>query len=80
MSGERAAGPVLDELGVVLPLADGERVTEVLVLAKAVDLSDGSVSLVIASNQLDWITKAGLHSAAAQVFAADLPRFAGDED
>ncbi len=70
MADLRPAGPILDELGVELELSDHDRVTEVLVLAKTTNLENGDVALVIASNDLDWIAQAGLHAAAAQVYAA----------
>lgn len=62
------AGPVLDELGVELDLADDDRVTEVLLLAKTTNLDSGVVSLVIAANKgMDWISQLGLLTAAQQV-------------
>lgn len=73
MSEWRPAGPILDELGVKMELDDNDRVTDVLVIAKTTDLATGEVGLVIASNELDWITQAGLHTAANYVFYENQP-------
>lgn len=61
------AGPILDELGVTLAVKDQDRVTEVLVLAKVMNLEDGQAGLIIGSNDLDWIQIEGLVGAARQV-------------
>lgn len=68
---ERPAGPILDELGVTFELADDDRITEVVVLAKSTNLDTGDVALVISSNDLDWIAQAGLLAAAQQVATAN---------
>lgn len=70
MTDLRPAGPILDELGVKLDLAQQDRITEVLVLAKTTNLDNGDVALIIASNDLDWIAQGGLHFAAGQVLSA----------
>ncbi len=67
MSESRPAGPILDELGVTLDLAEHDRVTEVMVLAKTTDLATGDVALIIGSSDLDWIAQIGLHAAGGQV-------------
>jgi hypothetical protein len=41
----RPIGPILDQLGISIPLAENERVTDAVVIARCVDLSDGSVRL-----------------------------------
>lgn len=63
----RAAGPIIDELGVTMDLAEQDRVTEVVIIAKTTDLDTGEVALVIANNDLDWIAQAGLLAAAGEV-------------
>jgi hypothetical protein len=63
----RPAGPILDELGVTLDLADDDRITEVLVIAKSTNLANGDVALTISVNDLDWIAQLGLLSAASQI-------------
>lgn len=68
---ERPAGAILDELGVTFELADDDRITEVVVLAKSTNLGTGDVALVIASNDLDWIAQAGLLATAQQVALAN---------
>lgn len=73
-------GPTLDELGVEIELDIDERVTEVLVIAKTMDLETGAVSLLITSNDLDWIQQWGLHAAAGQVYQSQSPLRCGDED
>jgi len=63
MGDETPAGPILDELGVTLPLDDQDRVTEVLVLAKSTNLETGQAALIVASNDLDWVSQLGLVAA-----------------
>lgn len=77
---ERPAGPILEELGVTFALDDSDRVTEVLLLAKTMDMETGDVALVISSNKLDWIAKAGLVAAAQQVFYGDTPEMQSNPD
>lgn len=67
---EVAAGSYIDALGVTMPMSDNDHLTEVLVIGKVHNLDTGSVSLLITSNDLDWITKWGLHTAAADVMSA----------
>lgn len=79
MAGKRAAGPILDELGVTFELDEQDRVTEVLLLAKVTDLDTGSVSLMYTHNDLDWISQLGLHAAAGQVLNAEPPYHPDDD-
>lgn len=57
-------GPIIDNLGITLHLDPNDRVTDVLVLAKVTDMETGQVGLSMASNDLDWIAKIGLLTAA----------------
>lgn len=58
------AGPILDALGVELGLADGQQVTEAVVVAKVADFNDGETALAITySKGLDWVARRGLLSA-----------------
>jgi hypothetical protein len=60
------AGQVLDALGVELALAQGQQVTECVVIAKVADFSDehaGTALAVAYSKGLDWIDQRGLISA-----------------
>ena len=75
---ETPAGPILDELGVTLPLDDQDRVTEVLVLAKSTNLETGQAALIVASNDLDWISQLGLVAAYGQL-PPDVERSERDE-
>jgi hypothetical protein len=63
------AGPILDDLGVRLGIDDTDRVVEVLVLAKTLDLESGEVGLAMAHNGIDWIAKSGLLAAAQFVMS-----------
>jgi hypothetical protein len=69
----RPAGPIVDDLAITLDLNDTDRVTEALILAKCQNLETGSVSLIIASNDLDWIQIGGLMMAADQVLRRSEP-------
>lgn len=56
---------MLDSLGITLDVEDGQQVTEVLVIAKIADFSDGGTALALGvSEGLDWIAQRGLLSAA----------------
>jgi hypothetical protein len=57
-------GPIVDDLGVTLHLDPDDRVTDILVIAKTADLATGKVGLSMSSNDLDWIAKMGLLTAA----------------
>lgn len=75
----RPVGELLDELGVTMRLGPSHRITEVLVIAKVVDLDDGQVCLALASNPtLDWITEAGLLESARALARAH--RESDDDD
>lgn len=57
---EQKIGDLLDSLGVTMILAEGDMVTDALVLMKVVD-GEGRVSIGVArSEALDWITRLGL--------------------
>jgi hypothetical protein len=60
-------GPIVDGLGITLHLDPDDRVTDLLVIAKTADLGDGRVGLSVTSNDLDWIAKLGLLTAAKAV-------------
>lgn len=61
------AGPILDAMDVRLAMDATDRVVEVLILAKTVDMETGEIGLTVASNDLDWIAQAGLVAAYGQV-------------
>lgn len=64
---DQPAGPILDGLGVSIDLADGDLVSDVVIIAKVID-SDGNVSVSISSNEsLSWLDELGLISAASDV-------------
>ena len=64
MTDAHPLGPIVDDFGVSLHLDPDDRVTDMLVLAKVTDLKTGQVRLSMASNDLDWIAKLGLLTAA----------------
>lgn len=69
---EQPIGPILDGLGVIIGLEDGDLVESALVLAKVVD-ADGSVTVGCYTSQgMDWLAQLGLITAAAQM-QADTP-------
>ena len=58
-------GAILDALGVTADLEETQRITEVLVVAKVIDLEDGEVDLGIYSSVGgDWMAQLGLFRAA----------------
>lgn len=58
-------GAILDALGVTANLEETQRITEVLVVAKVIDLEDGEVDLGIYSSiGGDWMAQLGLFRAA----------------
>lgn len=60
MANEQKIGELLDSLGVTMVLAEGDMVTDALVLMKVVG-EDGTVSIGVArSEALDWITRLGI--------------------
>jgi hypothetical protein len=79
MSESQPIGPLMDELGVTFEPGPQERVTDVLVLMKTVDLSTGTVGVIVASNGLDWVAQGALIRAADQIDRADEPTRGDDE-
>lgn len=78
---QRPVGPILEALGVTIGMADDDRVTQVLVIAKSISMDSGEPALVISSNDLDWVEQWGLHAAAGHVFQRpDVLRCRGDDD
>ncbi len=65
--GERPVAEVAAELGLTMEHGEHDRVTEMLVLCKIVDMRTGDVALTVASNDLDWIAQAGLVAAYGQI-------------
>jgi hypothetical protein len=60
-------GPILDGLGVVIDLADGDLVADALVIAKVVS-DDGSVSVSLStSDAMSWLDQLALVTAASDV-------------
>ncbi len=71
MSDSTPAGPLVDALGVTVAMDAHDRLTDVLLIGKTIDLEDGSVGLVIsASDDLDWISQAGLLDIARRLVAS----------
>ncbi|MGW4270870.1 hypothetical protein ACWEGQ_00530 [Streptomyces seoulensis] len=61
---EQPIGPILDGLGTVIDLDDGELVASAFVIAKVVD-PNGDVSLALASSEgLSWVEQNGLLASA----------------
>ena len=65
-------GNVVDQLGVTLDISKTQRVTELFIVGKVMDLTDGQVYLVLGSNGLDWITECGLLDAAEKARAVSI--------
>jgi hypothetical protein len=64
---DQPIGPILDGLGVTIDLAEGDLVSDAVVVAKVVD-SDGNVAVALSSNEsLSWLDELGLISAASDV-------------
>lgn len=64
---DQPVGQLIDSLGTVVPLEDGDLPTDALVLLKVVK-ADGTVSLARGkSESLDWITALGILTAALEV-------------
>jgi hypothetical protein len=80
VSTQQPLAPIIEGLGVQVSLDPEERITEVLVIAKTVDMDSGVVAVTIASNELDWIAQAGLAAAYGQVIAGIPPVRGDDED
>ena len=89
MSGDRRcdhtlAGPLLDALGVRLPLAADQQLVEVIVIAKAISFGDDdlprTVIVVGTSDRLDWIAQRGLVAVASDILADGLREDHDDDD
>lgn len=79
----RPIGRLLDDLGVTAPLGDNDRITEVMVIAKVVELdgADGVPLLgIYTGSGTDWITKRGLLHAAREVLEAVPPMLTPDDE
>jgi hypothetical protein len=64
---EQPIGPILDGLGTLIELEDGDLVASAFVIAKVID-KDGEVSLTLASSEgLSWIDQNGLLASAQQI-------------
>ena len=73
MSDQRSAGSILDGLGVTLDLADTDLLTDVMVVGKIADLTDGGTNIVIGlSDGMDWVNQLGLLAAANVVLQSRL--------
>lgn len=77
---EQPIGPILDGLGTVIDLDEGDLVASAFVIAKIVE-SNGDVSLAIASSEgLSWIEQNGLLSSAQQIINQTVIGRKGDEE
>jgi hypothetical protein len=63
-------GPLLDALNVRLCVDEHDQITDALVITRVVNAKTGHTALGVCHNGLDWITQAGLLSAAHQVQCA----------
>jgi hypothetical protein len=64
---DQQIGQLLDTLGVLAPLDDGDMPTDALVILKIVK-ADGQVSLIKGrSESLDWVTVLGMLTAALEI-------------
>lgn len=75
---DQPLGPILDELGVTVDLHEHDRITEVMVIAKVTDLSNGDVGITVSTSGLDWVAQAGLHACVGRVL--DAPVRDGDDE
>lgn len=82
MSSEsRPFGHLLDDLGVTAPLGDNDRITEVMVIAKVVELdSDDSTPILGIYTGSGTDAKRGLIHAAREVLEAEPPIQTGGAD
>jgi hypothetical protein len=68
---DKPLGALLDNLGVVGTLREGQQVVEALVICKVVDFDldgDDQVSVLITSSKgLDWVARGGLLAAAQDI-------------
>ena len=78
MSKEIKVGELLDSLGLTAPVANGDMVTDAIVVMKSVK-PDGTVVLLKGrSEALDWITALGMLTAAVEIESGGYER--ADED
>lgn len=64
---EQPVGPILDGLGVTMPLDDGDLIESALVISKCV-LADGTVTVAISDSVgMSWLEQLGLIAAATQI-------------
>ncbi len=68
---DQPIGPVLDGLGVTIDLADGDLVSDAVVIAKVVS-ADGDVTVALSSSEsMSWLDQFGLISAANAVVSRE---------
>lgn len=77
---EQPIGPILDGLGTLIALDEGDLVASAFVVAKVVE-PNGDVSLAIAaSDGLSWIEQNGLLTSAQQIInQTEIGRKGGDQ-
>ncbi len=64
---DQPAGPILDGLGVTIDLADGDLVSDALIIAKIVD-ADGNVTVSLSSNEtMSWLDQLALLVAGSDI-------------
>ncbi len=64
---DQPAGPILDGLGVTIDLADGDLVSDAVVIAKIVD-TDGNVTVSLSSNEtMSWLDQLALLVAGSDI-------------
>lgn len=77
---DQQIGQLLDSLGVIADLAEGDMVTDALVILKLVK-GDGAVSLYKAKSEtVDWITAIGMLTAAQEIENSGYQYADTDED
>jgi hypothetical protein len=65
---DQPAGPLLDNMGVVLDIDDNQHLTDVLIIGRVADFGDGKTALAIGtSTGVDWVLQRGLLEAAREV-------------
>lgn len=66
---DKPLGALLDNLGVVGTVRDGQQIVEALVICKVVDFEgDDEVSVLLATSKgLDWVAQGGLIAAAVDI-------------
>jgi len=73
-------GPILDALDVSVDLGPHDRITDVVVCARVLNLTDGSEAIGLYHNDLGWIMQRGLVAAAEHVLSrAETEPRNGDE-